>query len=363
MSQQKVLRLPKKGAGYNALEEKQEPVPKVQAHEVLLKIHATTLNFRDLAIANGQYPFPVKDNACPLSDAAGTIEDIGDGVRDLEKGDYAIINFDITSESAAVFSLLSELTDRPDMFGPQQNWENGLGGPIDGVLREYITVPASAVVKIPKTTKLSWSQLAGLVCTGTTAWNALYGNNALKPGQTVLFQGTGGVSMTGLMLARAAGAITIITSSSDDKLKMAKEKYGVDHTINYKKTPEWEKEAMKITNGRGVDFILEVGGSGTIAQSFGCIASGGIIAVIGFLKVADEMPDVASLALGTGAVVRGINVGARQLTEDVVAFVCGKGLDMPVEKAFGFSRDQVVEAYKYLESGSHIGKIAIEIAA
>ena len=167
--------------------------------------------------------------------------------------------------------------------------------------------------------------------------------------------------MTGLMIAKAAGAITIITSSSDDKLKMAKDKYGVDYTINYKKTPDWDQEALKITGGRGVDFLIENGGSGTIAKSIECIARGGIIAVVGFLDMAKEMPDVASLVLGKGCVVRGINVGAKQLTDDMVAFVCGKNLDMPVEKMFGFSREQVLEAFKYLEGATHVGKISIEI--
>ena len=167
--------------------------------------------------------------------------------------------------------------------------------------------------------------------------------------------------MTGLMIAKAAGAITIITSSSDEKLRSAKEKYGVDHTINYKKTPDWDQEALKITSGRGVDFIIENGGSGTIAKSLACIARGGIIAVVGFLDVAKEMPDVAGLVLAQGAVVRGINVGAKQLTEDLVAFVCGKNLDMPVEKTYGFSREEILQAYKNLEEASHVGKIAIEI--
>lgn len=125
--------------------------------------------------------------------------------------------------------------------------------------------------------------------------------------------------MTGLMIAKNAGAITIITSSSDDKLKLAKDKYGVDFTINYKKTPKWEEEVLKITENRGVDFIIENGGSGTIAQSLSCVARGGIISVVGFLSAADEMPDVASLVLGQGCVVRGINVGAKQLTEDMVS--------------------------------------------
>jgi len=229
------------------------------------------------------------------------------------------------------------------------------------MLRQYIALPSTAIVKIPSTTTLSWGQLAALVCTGTTAWNALYGNVPLKPGQTVLAQGTGGVSMVGLAIAKAAGAITIVTSSSDEKLKLAREKYGVDYCINYKTTPDWAAEAKKITSGHGVEFILENGGSGTIAQSIACIARGGIISVIGFLSQAKEMPDVAALVLDKGCVVRGINVGAKQLTEDMVALVCGKNLAIPVEKTFGFGLEEVVEAYKYLESGGHVGKVCIQI--
>ncbi|KAK3671654.1 hypothetical protein LTR78_008387 [Recurvomyces mirabilis] len=344
MAQQTVFRLPSKGAGYDKLSEHWEAVPKVQAHEVLLKIHATTLNYRDLVIANGGYPFPVKDNVVPLSDAAGTIEEVGEAVQDLKKGDWAISNFDVTN-----------------LYGPQPNWLNGLGGPIDGVLRQYIAIPATAIVKIPSSTKLSWSQLASLVCTGTTAWNALYGNLPLKPGQTVLFQGTGGVSTTGLMLAKDAGAKTIITSSSDEKLKMVREKYGADYCVNYKSTPDWAAKVNRITEGHGADFIFENGGSGTIAQSIACVARGGQIAVIGFLSQAKEMPDVAALVLDKGCIVRGINVGAKQLTEDLVKYVCGKDLSVPVEKNFGFERGQILEAFKYLESGGHVGKVCIEI--
>ena len=167
--------------------------------------------------------------------------------------------------------------------------------------------------------------------------------------------------MTGLMLARAAGARTIITSSSDEKLKLAREKYGSDYSINYKTAPDWASEVNKITEGKGVDVILENGGAGTLGQSLECIARGGMISIIGFLAATDKMPDVAGAILGKGCVVRGINVGGKPLTEDMVAFVTSKGLDVPVEKEFGFSQEEVVEAYKYLESGGHVGKIAIVI--
>lgn len=140
---------------------------------------------------------------------------------------------------------------------------------------------------------------------------------------TLFLIGTGGVSITGLVLAKAAGATTIITSSSDEKLRYIKEKYQVDHVINYKKTPDWASEVQKITDGQGVDYILENGGSGTIKQSLSAIAYGGIISVIGFLSAApqEEMPDVAALALGKGANVRGIMIGSKQMLEDTVRFI------------------------------------------
>lgn len=170
------------------------------------------------------------------------------------------------------------------------------------------------------------------------------------------------MSITGLVLAKAAGATTIITSSSDEKLQHVKEKYGVNHVINYKKKPDWAAEAQRITGGRGVDYILENGGSGTIKQSLAAIAYGGIISVIGFLSAApqDEIPDVATLALSKGAVVRGIIIGSKQLMEEAVQFIGAHNLAIPVEKTFKFGRDEVVEAFNYLVSGQHVGKVCIE---
>jgi NADPH:quinone reductase-like Zn-dependent oxidoreductase len=176
--------------------------------------------------------------------------------------------------------------------------------------------------------------------------------------------GTGGVSITGLLLAKAAGATTIVTSSSDEKLKMVQDNFGAHHLINYKNTPNWAAEALKITGGRGVDYIIENGGSGTIKQSIEAIAFGGIISVIGFLSRApqSEMPDVAGLALSKGCVVRGIMVGSTQQLEEVVRFVSERSLQMPVDKVFGFAKDQVLEAYEYLSNGGHVGKVCIDVA-
>lgn len=166
------------------------------------------------------------------------------------------------------------------------------------------------------------------------------------------------------MLAKAAGATTIITSSSDAKLAQVQKTYGADHTINYRTKPDWSEEVLKITNGHGADYIFENGGAGTIAQSINAVAYGGNISVIGFLANCpqEKMPDLALLALGKGAVVRGIMVGSKQQLEDVTRYVVSKDLSVPVEKVFGFSRDEVVKGFEYLASGQHIGKVCIAVS-
>jgi NADPH:quinone reductase-like Zn-dependent oxidoreductase len=168
-----VYRLQQRGSHHN-LKRLSEPKPIISKHEVLVKIHAISLNYRDLGlgVADGSYPFPVKDKVVPCSDGAGEVVEVGASVEGLEIGDRVITVF-----------------DGSNLYGPQSDWQHGHGGPVDGVLREYIALPRTSVVKIPKNGKLSFSQMAALVCTGTTAWNVLYGNLPLRPGQTVLFQG------------------------------------------------------------------------------------------------------------------------------------------------------------------------------
>lgn len=341
-----------------------ETIPTIAAHEVLIKMKSVALNYRDVAISNGTYPFSIKNRLVPCSDGAGEVVEVGHAVIALRIGDAVIGNFDTNN-----------------LYGPRCDREHSLGGTLDGVLREYVVLPEYSVTKIPKKASMTYPEMASLVCAGVTAWNALYGNIHLKPGQTVLLQGrfnsyqrclpmlnhfllgTGGVSITGLLLAKAAGAITIITSSSDEKLRVAKDKYGADHGINYKTHPDWAKEALALTDGRGVDYILENGGSGTIAQSIQCIAFGGIISVIGFLSKATQlqMPDVALLVLSKGCVVRGINVGSKQLMEDLVLFIANKKIKMPVEKLFTFSEEDVLSAFELVSKGDHMGKVCISL--
>ncbi|GAP88930.2 putative alcohol dehydrogenase [Rosellinia necatrix] len=342
----RVFRLPKRTSVHD-LVETQEPIPEPLPHEVLIKIRSVALNYRDLAIATGTYPFPVKDSVVPCSDISGDVVRAGANVDGFAPGDKVIASF-----------------DQQTLYGPIKSWTHGLGGPIDGGLREYIALPGANLVKVPASTSLSYAQLAAIVCTGTTAWNALYGNVPLKPGQTVLFLGTGGVSITGLILAKAAGARTIITSSSDAKLRRAQATYGADHGINYRATPDWAAEVARLTGGAGADYVFENGGAGTIAQSLAAVARGGTVAVIGFLAgcARDAMPDVAALALARGAVVRGIVIGSKQQLEDVARFVAEKGLRLPVDREFGFTRDQVIAAFQYLESAQHVGKVCINVS-
>lgn len=343
MSKQTVFRSTE-GKSYKDIKSLQEDIPEVDKNEVLVKIKAVALNFRDLVVADGRYPFPIKKNVVPCSDAAGEVVKVGSAVKNLQVGDRVVNLFDPTN-----------------FYGVQKDWENGYGAPQDGVLQQYKTMLADTVVKLPSDTHLSYAEAASLVCTGITAWNSLYGGERFTAGQTVLLLGTGGVSITTLILARAAGAKTIITSSSEEKLKFVKEKYGVDHTVNYKVTPDWEKEVLKLTNGEGVDYIIENGGSGTIAKSIASVKRGGIIAIVGFLSQPDVMPDVTSMILDKSCTVRGIAVGSKQLLEELVRFVHVKKLRMPVEKEFGFSEEEVHAAFGHLEGQSHVGKIVINV--
>lgn len=323
-----------------------EPRPTIVPNEVLVQIRGVALNYRDVAVSNSTYPFPVKDAVVPCSDGAGVVVEIGSAVDGFKLGDKVITNFDVTN-----------------LYGPHLDWSHSLGGMLDGVLRQYIALPAHVLTKIPADSKLSFVQMASLVCAGVTVWNAMYGNMPLKPGQTVLFLGTGGVSIMGLQLAKAAGATTIITSSSDEKLKFVQERFAPDHVINYRTTPDWAVEVQRLTNGHGADFVIENGGSGTIKSSIQACARGGIVAVIGVLSPAkqEDMPDVATLALAQGCIVRGIVVGSQQLLRELVHFVTAKDIQPYVHKTFGFERAEVLEAFDYLKSSQHIGKIGIAI--
>ncbi|KAI9273109.1 putative zinc-type alcohol dehydrogenase-like protein [Phascolomyces articulosus] len=332
------------GIDYKGIKAGEEPIPDIDKHEILIKIKAVSLNYRDIAAADGTYGFPIKKGHVPCSDGAGEVVKVGSQVHNIQVGDRVVAAFDPTH-----------------FYGVQRDWLHGHGAPVDGMLQQYKAVAAVGVIRLPKDTHLSYAEAASLVCTGVTAWNCLYGGIPYVAGQSILLLGTGGVSITTLILAKAAGAKTIITSSSNEKLKYVKEKYGVDYTINYMEHPDWEKEVLQLTNGEGVDFVIENGGAGTIAKSIASVKRGGQVPIVGFLAKSDEMPNVSIMVLSKSCSVRGIAVGSMQLFEDLVQFVHTKKLHLPVEKEFGFTNDGVIAAFDYLKSGAHIGKIVIRV--
>ncbi|CAG7989196.1 unnamed protein product [Penicillium olsonii] len=328
MSTQTVFRFPTRNA-FEDITSFQEEIPSISKHEVLIKVRAVSLNSRDVQIATSNYPAYVKENPIPCSDAAGDIVSIGDEVQGLSKGDRVVVSFDITHQ-----------------YGPQKDFLTTQGGGVDGVLAQYIVRSASSVVRVPSSAPQSYSELASLVCTGVTSWNALYGNVPLKPGQTVLVQGTGGVAMTALVLAKAAGATTIVTSSSDEKLD---------------KVQDWASKALELTGGKGVDHIVEIGGIGTIEQSLQAIAPGGVVSVVGYLANCEpaKRPDVPLLALLKNCVVRGVLIGPRWMLEDLVTFVTARKLRFHIAKEFSFEREDIIKAYHTIQSGKEVSKICI----
>src|ERR1700677_5120163 len=261
----RAYQLPKGGAGIDALAKVERPDPKPAYRQVLVKVKACSLNFRDLGIVRGSYRMPVRDNIVPLSDGAGEEIAIGPGVSRVKIGDRVAGNF-----------FQRWLGRQP----PADVHKSALGGGIDGMLADYAVLEEDGTVKIPP--HLSFEEGATLPCAAVTVWHAMVEHAKLKAGDTILLQGTGGVSIFGLQFAKAMGILAIITSSSDEKLKRAKS-LGAALGINYKTTPEWEKAAMDFT-GSGVDHVVEVGGAATLTRSFGAIRAGGSVTLIGGLS-------------------------------------------------------------------------------
>ncbi|KAL1943202.1 hypothetical protein VTO73DRAFT_4277 [Trametes versicolor] len=335
-------RLPK-ASGFHNLTITEAPIPKLKATEVLVKVHAVSLNYRDPVIAKNSYPSGHKENVVPCSDLAGEIVALGPGVARWAVGDRV----------SSTFS-----TDRIYGDSSPESRATSLGGAIDGVLTEYKALPAHALVLIPE--HLSYEEASTLPCAAVTAYNALNGPKPLKGGDTVLVQGTGGVSIFGLQLAVASGATVIVTSSSDEKLKIVRS-LGATHTINYKTTPNWDEQVMKMTNGRGVDHILEVGGPGTIMKSVNAIRFGGTISLIGI--VAGLQAEVSALplqVLSKGVILRGVLIGSRVQFEDMNRLITAVKLKPIVDKVFAF--ENAHEAYEYLDSQKHVGKVIIQVS-
>ncbi|KAF9247638.1 hypothetical protein CBS147339_9307 [Penicillium roqueforti] len=323
---------------------KDVPVPKPGENEVLVKLQAASLNYRDLTIPKGLYPFPLNLPVVPGSDGAGEVIEVGSKVVEFKKGDR-------------VATLFNQGHQYGDIDIHAAN--TGLGGVIDGTLREYGVFNELGLVKAPK--NLDVREASTLPCAALTSWNALYGLKPLRPGQTVLVQGTGGVSMFSLQFAKVAGATVIATTSSPQKAERLK-KLGADHVINYKTEPNWGDAARKLTpDGAGVDQIVEVGGSGTLHESFKCIKYDGVISVIGFLSGVDPKKQPVVLeALTHICTVRGVYVGSKALMRDMVRAIEANDIH-PLMDDKVFTLDQTREAYDHMWTQKHFGKLTIKI--
>ena len=337
----RAYQLLKYGAGIEALVKVDRPDPKPAYRQVLVKIAACSVNFRDLGIVRGSYRIRVPDNIIPLSDGAGEVVDVGAGVKRIKVGDRV---------AGCFFQRWSAGEPNPDVHS------SALGGGIDGMLAEYAVLEEDGVVKLPK--HLSFEEGATLPCAAVTAWYALVEHGKVIAGQTVLLQGTGGLSIFGLQFAHAMGVQTVVTSSSDEKLARAKS-LGANYTINYKTVADWDKAAKGFTGGRGVDQVIEVGGAGTLTRSFGSIRVGGKISLIGGLSgPATELNP--GLILARRANVQGISVGSTQTFETMNRAIATNAIKPVVDKVFGFN--EVHAAYRHMASGLHFGKIVIQTA-
>jgi len=328
-------------AGIAALQATTETPRALGANEVRIKLHAASLNFRDLMVANGSYFTKAETPVIPCSDGAGEVIEIGAAVTRARVGDRTTANF------------------FPHWIGGAQTPEaiaGSFGGADDGMLAQEAVVPEHSLVAIPA--HLSYLEAATLPCAAVTAWNAMFETGNLKPGATVLLLGTGGVSIWALQLAKAAGLKVVITSSSDEKLARAKA-LGADVGINYRTTPEWQDEVIAATGGRGVDLVVEVGGQGTLARSIAAVRMGGTVAIIG--GVSGFGGEVNPLAMIGGVKkLAGIFVGSRTMFEDMNRLISNCGIKPVIDRVFQFVEARA--AYEHLASGGHFGKVVIQIA-
>lgn len=315
------------------------PGAPVGPRDVRVQLRAATLNFRDLMIARGMYPvsnYPL----IPGSDGAGVVLETGVDVTRFRPGDRVTTSF---------FPHWSEGRAARAKFA------GALGGGGKGTLAEEIVLSEDALIASPP--GLSFVQSASLTCAGTTAWNALFVTGNLKAGETVVLLGTGGVSIWALQLAKAAGARVIITSSSDEKLERAR-KLGADHTVNYRSTPEWSAEVLRITGGEGADQVVEVGGEKTIEQSLASLRVGGAITVIG--AVSGMGGGIAPRSLiTTNARFLGVYVGSRQMHEDLARTVAINAIQPVVDRVFPF--EAAPDAFRNFAEGAHFGKVGLSL--
>jgi NADPH:quinone reductase-like Zn-dependent oxidoreductase len=325
--------------GPESLKRDELPTPAPGPGEVLIKVKAVSLNYRDLLISKGQYNPKLPLPRIPLSDGAGEVTATGPGATRFKPGNRV----------AACF--MPAWTAGPlDDFKAR----SALGGEIDGTFAEEVVMPEEGLVSIPE--HLSFEEAATLPCAAVTAWHALVDSGEIKPGDTVLTLGTGGVSTFAVQFAKMAGARVISTSSHDEKLARLRE-MGASEVINYKTTPEWDRQVLALTAGRGVDHVVEVGGAGTFPRSIRAVRRGGHIALIGVLSGIGDINPMPIFMKGVR--VQGILVGSRIMFEAMNRAITVGQLHPVIDRVFEFQ--DAIAALKHLESGSHFGKVVIRV--
>lgn len=325
----------------DALEYRDLEAPDPGEGEVLVRIRAVSLNYRDLMVVRGHYNPRVQKPVTLCSDGAGEVAAVGKGVTTFQEGDRVVASF---------------FLDWND--GPlQQNkpWPSALGEAQQGVLTTYRVLPAHALVRLPDA--FSFEEGSTFPCAGVTAWNALTRFQPVDSSSTVLLQGTGGVSIFGLQIAHAFGARTIITSSSDDKLTRARQ-LGAADLVNYRNTPEWDRAISELTQKRGATHILEVGGAGTLPLSLRAAAPAGLIAVIGILSGIEQPLSLLPLLMHS-LQVQGIYVGSTAMLRDLVQFYSDRQLKPVIDQVFPFAQAQ--QALRAMDQASHFGKLVISL--
>ena len=308
--------------------------------EIRVRIHASSLNYHDLAVVAGHMGAP--DGRIPMSDGAGVVEVIGAGVTELAVGDHVVSTF-----------FPGWLDGEPTIA----DFSSTPGDGVDGYAREVVVAPHTSFTRSPA--GYGHREAATLTTAGLTAWRALVVNGSLKAGDSVLVLGTGGVSIFALQFAKAMGASVIVTSSSDEKLERARA-LGADHLINYKRVEMWGEAVRALTDGRGVDHVVEVGGPGTLPQSITAARIGGHMALIGVLTgPAGPVPTAALMA--RQQCLRGLIVGSRRHQRDMIRAIEATGIVPVVDRSFDLS--EIADAFRLQAMSGHFGKIGLNVSA
>jgi NADPH:quinone reductase-like Zn-dependent oxidoreductase len=324
------------GAGLSGLAMREHPDPSPGPGEAVVAVRATSLSFRELMVLRGDYVLPVKPDVVPVSDGAGEVVAVGEGVTRVQPGDRV---------TATLFPRWLD--------GPFRR-ENAaqIGGSLDGMLTELAVLNEEALVQVPE--HLSFAEAATLPCAGVTAWNALTGGRRLLAGETVLTLGSGGVSLFALQFAKVFGARVIATTGSEDKRERLVA-LGADAVVNYRTTPEWHEAVRDLTGGRGVDHVVDV--AGTLEQSLRSVAVGGQVACVGFVADGERLPIDPAVLFASGATIRVVAVGSRAQFAAMNQAIAANLLRPVIDRVFSF--DDALSAYRYYQSGQAFGKVVI----